>query len=87
LTFENPFPGAGNIPASQGLNAISGNRRNPYHQQWNFTLEQEVIANTAVRISYVGNKGTHLEGLSNLNDPPPAREQYSPGVPISLSDQ
>jgi hypothetical protein len=89
LTFERPFPGVGNIPASPGLNAISGNRRNPYHQQWNFTLEHEIVANTAVRVSYVGNKGTHLERLFNLNDPPPApgavqpRRPYQPFGPIT----
>ena len=81
LTFERPFPGVGNIPASPSLNAISSNRRNPYHQQWNFTLEQEIIANTAVRVSYVGNKGTHLERLFNLNDPPPAPGAVQPRRP------
>ncbi|MCI0626618.1 MAG: TonB-dependent receptor [Acidobacteria bacterium] len=89
LTFERAFPGVGNIPASPGLNAISANRRNPYHQQWNFTLEHEVLPNTAVRASYVGNKGTHLERLFNLNDPPPApgavqpRRPYQPFGPIT----
>jgi hypothetical protein len=89
LTFANPFPGVGNIPASPSLNAISGNRRNPYHQQWNFTLEHEIVANTAVRVSYVGNRGTHLERLFNLNDPPPApgavqpRRPYQPFGPIT----
>ncbi|MGH9674278.1 MAG: TonB-dependent receptor domain-containing protein [Bryobacteraceae bacterium] len=89
LTFERPFPGAGNIPASPGLNAISGNRRNPYHQQWNFTLEHEIAPNTAVRASYVGNRGIHLERLFNLNDPPPApgpvqpRRPYQPFGPIT----
>src|SRR5262245_19936525 len=78
LTFANPFPGAGTIPASPVLNAISANRRNPYHQQWNLTLEHEFLRNTAVRISYVGNKGTHLERLFNLNDPAPAPGAVQP---------
>jgi len=89
LTFERAFPGVGNIPASPGLNAISADRRNPYHQQWNFTLEHEILPNTAVRASYVGNKGTHLERLFNLNDPAPApgavqpRRPYQPFGPIT----
>ena len=81
LTFDRPFPGVGNIPASPSLNAISNNRRNPYHQQWNFTVEREITANTAVRLSYVGNKGTHLERLFNLNDPPPAPGAVQPRRP------
>ena len=89
LTFDRAFPGAGNIPASPGLNAISSDRRNPYHQQWNLTLEHEIFKNTAVRASYVGNKGTHLERLFNLNDPAPApgavqpRRPYQPFGPIT----
>lgn len=78
LTFERAFPGVGNIPTSPMLNAISANRRNPYHQQWNLTLEHEFLRNTAVRASYVGNKGTHLERLFNLNDPAPAPGAVQP---------
>lgn len=89
LTWENPFPGAGTIPAAPSLNSIARDRRNPYHQQWNFTIEQEVMPDTAVRISYIGNKGTHLERNFNLNDPPPApgivqaRRPFQPFGPIS----
>ncbi|HEY2933614.1 MAG TPA: TonB-dependent receptor [Acidobacteriota bacterium] len=89
LTWANPFPGSGTLPTSPALQAISRDRRNPYHQQWNFTLEYEVLANTAVRASYVGNRGIHLERLFNLNDPPPApgavqpRRPYQPFGPIT----
>lgn len=89
LTWGNPFPGSGTIPSSPALQAISRDRRNPYHQQWNFTLEYEVLANTAVRASYVGNRGIHLERLFNLNDPAPAagpvqpRRPYQPFGPIT----
>jgi TonB dependent receptor len=82
LTFANPFPGVGSIPTSPVINAISANRRNPYHQQWNLTLEHEFLRNTAVRISYVGNKGTHLERLFNLNDPAPAPGAVQPNRPF-----
>jgi len=82
LTWERPFPGQGTIPSSPGVTAISGNRRNPYHQQWNFTLEHEILANTAVRASYVGNKGTYLERWFNLNDPPPAPGPVQPRRPF-----
>jgi Carboxypeptidase regulatory-like domain len=75
LNFSNPFPGTGTIPAVVNLNAVSANRVNGYMQQWNLTLEAEVLPNTAVRASYVGNKGTHLDRQLNLNDVVPA-----PGV-------
>jgi hypothetical protein len=81
LTWDNPFPGTGTIPTSATLYAISRDRRNPYHQQWNFTLEYELLRNMAVRASYVGNKGTHLERNFNLNDPPQAPGTVQPRRP------
>lgn len=68
LNLSNPFPGTGSVPAVVNVNAVSANRANGYMQQWNFTLEGEVAPNTAVRASYVGNKGTHLDRQLNLND-------------------
>ena len=89
LTWANPFPGNGTIPSSPGINAVSKDRRNPYHQQWNYTIESEILAGTAVRASYVGNLGTHLERNFNLNDPAPGpgnvqpRRPYQPWGPIN----
>jgi hypothetical protein len=82
LTFANPFPGQGTIPTNPALSAVARDRRNPYHQQWNLTLESEVRANTAVRVSYVGNRGVHLERSFNLNDPPPAPGPVQPRRPF-----
>ncbi len=81
LTFANPFPGNGTIPSSPAINAVSGDRRNPYHQQWNYTVESEVLPGTALRVSYVGNLGTHLERNFNLNDPPPGPGNIQPRRP------
>lgn len=81
LTWSNPFPGTGTIPTNPSLSAISRDRRNPYHQQWNLTLEYEILAHTAVRASYVGNRGVHLERLFNLNDPAPAPGAVQPRRP------
>lgn len=81
LTFSNPFPGTGTIPTSPSISAVSGDRRTPYHQQWNTTFEYELAPNLGVRASYVGNKGTHLEQSFNLNDPPPAPGQVQPRRP------
>jgi hypothetical protein len=38
-------------------------------QEWTFTLEREVMNNTAVRLSYVGNHGSGLEQRWRWNDP------------------
>jgi hypothetical protein len=89
LTWTNPFPGNGTIPSNPALIANARNRVNPYMQQWNFTIEQEVFRNTAVRASYLGNKGTGLERNANINEPPMApgpvqpRRPYQPWGPIT----
>jgi hypothetical protein len=41
-----------------------------------------VLHNTALRVSYVGDKGTRLERLFNINDPPPAPGQVQPRRPF-----
>jgi hypothetical protein len=82
LSLSNPFPGTGTIPAIVGVNAIAANRVNGYMQQWNFTVEGEVVHNTAVRVSYVGNKGTHLDRQLNLNDVTPAPGVVQPRRPF-----
>jgi hypothetical protein len=47
--------------------------RNGYVQNWNLTVEQEVLSNTALSFAYVGSKGTHLSRLLPLNQPPPGQ--------------
>jgi len=89
LTWTTPFPGVGTLPTNPALLAVARNRVNPYMQQWNFTTEYEVARNTAVRASYIGNKGTHLERNANINEPPMAsgavqpRRPYQPWGPIT----
>lgn len=81
LTMANPFPGTGSIPANPSVNAFARDRSTGYQHQWNFTLEGEIAPNTAVRASYVGNKGTHLERLININDPGPRPGAVQPQRP------
>ncbi|MFZ0631558.1 MAG: carboxypeptidase-like regulatory domain-containing protein [Acidobacteriaceae bacterium] len=46
---------------------LDGNRR-PYSSQWNFTIQKELPSQTALTLSYVGTKGTHLpSSLNPLN--------------------
>ena len=89
LTWTNPFPGTGNLPTNPALLAVARNRVNPYMQQWNYTMEYEVAKNTAIRATYLGNKGTKLERNSNPNEPIMAsgavqpRRPYQPWGPIT----
>jgi len=47
--------------------------RNAYIQQWNLGIEKQFFSDFAVKISYVGSKGTHLDMRSEVNPAyPPA---------------
>jgi hypothetical protein len=41
----------------------------PYNQQWNLTFEQQLPLNTLARVTYVGQKGTHLQWTRDENAP------------------
>lgn len=50
------------IPTNPTLYCVNpATYSNGYVQQWNFGIQRELPAATAVSVSYVGNKGTHLE--------------------------
>ncbi|MFZ0594678.1 MAG: TonB-dependent receptor [Bryobacteraceae bacterium] len=47
--------------------AVNANFRNPYVQQWNFNIEQQLGNSLGLTAGYFGNKGTHLRLTQNLN--------------------
>ena len=49
--------------------AQDSNQRTPYVQQFNFGIERELAPNLLLDVAYVGNKGTKLPGLRNVNAP------------------
>ena len=52
--------------------------RDPQSAQWNVTVEREVSANTAVRVSYVGMNSYRLNVSENLNQIAPSAQPYVP---------
>ena len=60
LTLDNPFPGGGAISANPNITAVNRKITNTLAQQWNLTIEHEVIQNLGVRVSYIGNKASHV---------------------------
>src|SRR5207244_1244053 len=45
------------------------NQRTPYVQQFNFGIQRELASNLLLDVAYVGNKGTKLPSLRNINAP------------------
>jgi len=60
LTLAEPFPGAGAIAPNPAITAVESNIKNSVSQQWNLTVERELARNLGLRVSYVGNKTSHL---------------------------
>lgn len=65
LSNAEPF----NTSAKQAPSYTSFDRyfRLPYTQQWNATAEKTFKGDYAWRISYIGNKGTHLRQILNID--------------------
>lgn len=74
-TFPSPFGTSGSIGTITAT-GFSVNLKNPYVQQWNFTVERE-IAGMGARLSYIGTKGTGLGYTRELNVPPPGTTPFS----------
>lgn len=60
LSLSNPFPGAGALSPNPSIVAVNREIRNTSSMQFNFTVEREIAANTGLRISYIGNKGSRV---------------------------
>ncbi len=81
LTLDNPFPGGGTISANPNITAVNRKITNTLAQQWNFTIEHEVVSNLGVRLTYLGNKATHVPWYTYERNAP---IQQGPGTLQSL---
>lgn len=77
--FPNAFPGGFGAIGAQSFDAIDPDFRNPYIQQWNFTLEQEVW-DMGLRLSYIGTVSRKLSWTQDINQPFPGDESFSNGL-------
>ena len=51
--------------------AVEFHANQPYMQQWNLSLQRELIGGTSFTGAYIGSKGTHLMGHRNINTAEP----------------
>jgi Carboxypeptidase regulatory-like domain/TonB dependent receptor len=52
------------------IEAVTRNLRTPYVSTWTLDLQRAITSNLSLDIAYVGNHGTKLLGLIDLNQPP-----------------
>jgi hypothetical protein len=50
-----------------GLQGFADNRVVPYVQNWNLSLQHELVKNVTMEVRYVGSKGTKLRSAKELN--------------------
>ncbi len=77
LTLANPFPGSGTLSPNPSITGVQRNLRNAESYQWNFTVEHELARSLGIRVSYVGNRSTHLPWY---NYPINLSQQQIPGT-------
>ena len=77
-SFSDPFPDAPvsssfpriqtGVPLSTPWSFLDRNNRNPYFQQFNGSVQYQIIGATVVQIAYVGSRGLRLYRQLNVNE-------------------
>ena len=89
VSFENAYSLA---KGSVSPTSVAHNFRDAYVQSWNFNLQQQLAADYALTLSYVGSKGTNLNVARNYNQFAGGLRPYhflsaispiDPGLPLS----
>jgi hypothetical protein len=78
VRLDNPAGGAA-VAASLAASTIRGIQadwKTPYMQHWSLDLQQQLGKNTIFTIGYFGSKGTHLVGITEIDD-------IAPGVALN----
>jgi Carboxypeptidase regulatory-like domain/TonB dependent receptor len=80
-----PTCGDGTVTLPSGLRpqpctimGVDRNLRTPYVSKWNLDFQHAITNNLSIDIAYVGNHGTKLAGLIDINQPQPVGG-FSPG--------
>jgi hypothetical protein len=92
--FDNYEPTGSVIPpAPNGPSALTTTGANwpglpptfkvPSYQDYNVSVQHEIMPNTVAEVAYVGTKGTHLLGDIDFNQPTVATRVANPGVGIN----
>ena len=82
--FDNPTQGLA-IPLTPATIHSTGTPqfKVPYTQQWNISVQREILPNTLLEVAYFGSKGTHLLGIFDENQAPLAARVADPTVYVN----
>ncbi len=84
-SFDNPLAGTLSLPLGPNILESTGRPtfKVPSYQDFNFSIQQEILPNTEFEIAYVGGLGRHLLGEADLNEVPVAVRQANPDVNVN----
>jgi hypothetical protein len=85
IILREGFPAGATTSRVSNLQTISQDRTNraPYSQQWNFTIQRELIGNWALEVGYVGTKANRLLQRYDSNAPLPGPGNINARRPVS----
>lgn len=71
--LDNPAGGVASPPsaAASTIRGMDTDWKTPYMQHWSLDVQHQLGSNTVFTIGYYGSKGTHLVGVTEINDLPP----------------
>jgi hypothetical protein len=71
--LDNPAGTTTNPPsaAASTIRGMDTDWKTPYMQHWSLDVQHQLGSNTVFTIGYYGSKGTHLVGVTEINDLPP----------------
>jgi hypothetical protein len=78
-----PLGPSGLVTTGLGFPGQQPTFKAPSYQDYNLSVQHEIMPNTVAEIAYVGTKGTHLLGDIDYNQPTVATREGNPGVGIN----
>jgi hypothetical protein len=66
-----------------GFNTTDPDRRNPYNQQWNFTIQQQLPSEVLLEIGYVGAYSRKIRRTYDINRPAPGPGAINARRPVT----
>ena len=79
--MDNPAAAISVSATPQGLRAYQSDWHTPYMQHWSLDIQHQITLSTSLTVGYYGSKGTHLIGVTELNDLPPGKALNSACAP------
>jgi hypothetical protein len=85
IVLRDGFPEGATSSRVTNLQTISQDRTNlsPYSQQWNFTVQRELVQDLSMEVGYVGTKGNRLIQRFDSNAPLPGPGNINARRPVT----